>query len=143
MLTNRLKPIMLSLIPSNQSAFISEQLITNNIMIAHELFHSIRHNTRERTKKMVVKLDISKVYDRVEWNYLETAIKAFGFNEQCRKSVMSCVSTVNYSILVNGKPSGSFKQSRGLRQGDDPPSPQLFLICAKRLHALINSVETT
>ena len=52
---------------------------------------------------------------------------------------MRCVSTVSYSIKINGKPRGSIIPSLGIRQGD-PLSPYLFLLCAEGLSALIRKV---
>ena len=51
---------------------------------------------------------------------------------------MECITTVSYSILVNGEPKGVIVPSRGLRQGD-PLSPYLFLFCAKGLNALLRN----
>jgi hypothetical protein len=51
--------------------------------------------------------------------------------------VMSCVSTVSYSILVNGSPSEHFTPTRGLRQGD-PLSLYLFLLVAEGLSSLLS-----
>ena len=50
---------------------------------------------------------------------------------------MSYVSTTTISILINGGKSGSFKPTRGIRQGD-PLSPYLFILCMKYLGFLIN-----
>ena len=41
-LANRLKPLLPKLISKKQSAFMSEQLITDNILIAHETLHYLR-----------------------------------------------------------------------------------------------------
>lgn len=87
-------------------------------MAAHELFRSLNKTRRSKVKKMGVKLDMSKFYDRVEWPYPETVMKAFGFTDQWVKLIMSCLSTVNYSVLVNDKLDKLIFASRGQRRGD-------------------------
>ena len=90
---------------------------------------------------MTLKLDMSKVYDRVEWGYLEFVMRKMGFCEQWIGLIMVCVKTVTYSILVNGELKGLINPSRGLRQGD-PLSPFLFLLCTKGLHGLIKNAAS-
>ena len=55
--------------------------------------------------------------------------------------MMRCVSTVTYSVRINGRSQGCVSPTRGLHQGD-PLSLYLFLLCAKGLSALLKqSVE--
>ena len=51
-----------------------------------------------------------------------------------------CVSTVSYSVLINGEPKGRIVPTREFRQGD-PISPYLFLLCAEGLSAMLRKVE--
>ena len=63
-------------------------------------------------------------------------MQALGFHSRWIQLIMKCITTVSYSILVNGNIIESFVPERGLRQRD-PFSPYLFLICTEGLSALI------
>lgn len=63
-----------------------------------------------------------------------------GFDPQWVKLMMECISSVQYSVLLNGQPRGHIISQRGLRQGD-PLSPNLFIICTKALIANIKKAE--
>lgn len=63
-MAERLKPWLSYIISQNQSDFIPERLITDNVLIAYELLHSI--HTRKRVDEfMALKLDITKAFDKI------------------------------------------------------------------------------
>lgn len=55
-----------------------------------------------------------------------------GLGDRLVSLIMSCITSVSYSMLLNGWPVGHIKPERGLRRGD-PLSLYLFLMCAMRL----------
>ena len=60
-----------------------------------------------------------------------------GFHEKLINLIMHCITTVSYSVLINGVAYGSIIPTRGLRQGD-LISPYIFLMCAEGFSFLIN-----
>lgn len=57
---------------------------------------------RGRKGLMILKLDLEKAYDRVEWEFLQSVLKAFKFPEVFIKMVMECISSSRVSVLLNG-----------------------------------------
>ena len=78
-----------------------------------------------------------KAYNRVKWECLKQIMKTLGFHEKWIDTMMRCVSSVKYTVKINGQPYGLIQPTQGLRQGD-LLSPYLFLICSKGLSALLN-----
>ena len=91
---------------------------------------------------MLCKLDIEKAYNHVNWEFLLFLLQQCGFSEKWGKWTRCCISTVKFSILINGCPSDFFGSSRGLWQGD-PLSPFLFDIVMEALSHMLVAATTT
>lgn len=61
-----LKYFLPDIVSENQSAFVPGRLITNNALIAMEIFPSMKHRNRSRRGIISMKFDMIKAYDRVE-----------------------------------------------------------------------------
>ncbi|KAA3484158.1 reverse transcriptase [Gossypium australe] len=131
-IANRLKDYIGSCIDNAQSAFVPRRLISDNVLIAYEILHTLHQKRSGKKGFMAVKLDMSKAYDRVEWGFFKKVMSQMGFTEKWVSLVIKCISTVSYSVNINGNRGRIFHPSRG-----DPLSPYLFLICSEGLSSLI------
>ncbi|GAA0168847.1 hypothetical protein LIER_23471 [Lithospermum erythrorhizon] len=136
-LAMRLQKFLPQLISESQSAFVPNRLITENILLAYEAHHLIKHRKRGNQGLMSIKLDMLKAYDRIGWNFLRAMIFQLGFSDKWVNQIMLYVESVTYSLLVNGDQVAYIKPRRGLRQGD-PLSPYLFIMCTEGLISLLN-----
>ena len=131
LLTSRIGVFLDRLISHYQGAFVQGRWIAENSIIAEELMHKIRQH-KGKNGLTFIKIDLSKAYDRLEWPFLELVLHEWGFSDQVRRLIMSCVSTVRYNLLLNGSLCKDFTPTRGVRQGD-LLSPYLFILCAEIL----------
>ncbi|GAU38527.1 hypothetical protein TSUD_148090 [Trifolium subterraneum] len=136
-LANRLKCCLDKCVSQEQSAFVEGKSILDNALIATEVIHALKRKTLGRRGELALKIDISKVYDKVDWGFLRGVMTKMEFTDVWIRWVMMCVSSVNYSVFINYDRVGPISPGRGLRQGD-PLSPYLFILVTECLTTLIH-----
>lgn len=70
---------MNSIISEEQTGFVQRHSILDGVIVAQEAMHTLQNTKRAG---MLLKLDISKAYDNVDWRFLCKILQAFGFNVQ-------------------------------------------------------------
>ncbi|KAL6141181.1 hypothetical protein ACLB2K_059471 [Fragaria x ananassa] len=141
-LANRLKRILDKVISPLQSAFVPGRLISDNTLVATEVAHFLHKNRTGKDDHFSLKLDISKAYDRLEWEFVRCILLKLGFATQWVELIMTTLTTVSYSFLVNGEVCGLVRPKQGIQHGD-PLSPYLFILCAEGLSSLIQHLATS
>lgn len=63
----------------------------------------------------MLKLNMAKVYDHMDWEFIYSILEAFGFDHLWIDRIRLCISECQFSMLLNGRPCGFFQSSRGLR----------------------------
>lgn len=79
-LISRIKKVIGGLIGDSQSAFIEGRSITDNIIFTHELFKG--YNRKGISPRCVLKVDMRKAYDTLDWFFLERMLIELGFPQK-------------------------------------------------------------
>jgi hypothetical protein len=132
-ISNRIKPFLGRGLSAEQLGFLKGRRIQDAIGAAHECIHSIK---QKNLKALILKLDLKKAFDCIDWDFLRLALHSVGFGENFILWIMACVSSARFAVLVNGEATSFFKSGRGLRQGC-PLSPYLFILIMESLSLLL------
>lgn len=139
-LINRLKCCLNLIIFDKHSAFIEGMMLTDNALIAFKINHYMERRTQGNRGWAGLKNDISKAYDRLEWDFIQNMMVKFGFHELWISRIMKFIQSVTYSFSHKGVEFGHVVPERGLRQGD-PISSYIYILCAEGPSAMIRRSE--
>jgi hypothetical protein len=87
-IANRIKSILHDIISPNQSAFIPGRLISDNTLLASEIFHYLTQTNRKEGY-VGIKTDMAKAYDRLEWGFLHATLTAMKFPQKLINTIMN------------------------------------------------------
>lgn len=138
LLANRLSKVMSELLYCNLSAFTKGRNITDNILLVKE--HLRGFGQKGTTRRVCIKLDITKAFDSASWKAIRLTLASLMFTPCFVNMILKCISTTSFSLLVEGEATDRFTSGRGLWQGD-PLSPLIFNLLMENLSQGFHSVQ--
>lgn len=135
-IAQKLRGLMSNLVGRQQSSFVPNSQSGDNIIVAQEVFHSMRKKTGS-TGWMAIKVDLEKTYDRLKWEFIIETLEDIGLPVILIDLIWLCISTLSMHMLWNGEALDEFSPMRGIRQGD-PLSPYLFVLCIEKLFQMVS-----
>lgn len=78
-LVNRFQEVLRFCIDEAQSTFMLGYLISDNIVVAYEIFCSMKNRRLGKEGSFALKLDLSKAYDCVEWQFIKVMLLKMDF----------------------------------------------------------------
>ena len=103
-LANRLKKLFPNIISDNQSAFIKERLLMDNVLLASEMVKD--YHRESVSPRCVMKIDISKAFDSVQWEFVLKGLEVMGFPGRFIHWIILCITSLSFSVQVNGELAG-------------------------------------
>jgi hypothetical protein len=137
-IANKVKPVFSRMLSGEQLGFLKGRKILDAIGTAQECLHSIK---QKKQKALILKLDLKRAYDCVNWDFLRLILIKTGFSLLSTNWIMSCVVSASFVVLINGETSSFFQSERGLRQGC-PLSPLLFILVMESISLLLRKNQS-
>lgn len=114
-IANRFKGVIGKCIVVAHIAFVPERLISDNVLLAYEILNTLKQKRMGKKGFMAVKLDMSKAYDRIQWDFIKQVMVRMGFAIRWIEIIMKYITTVSCSVVMNSQLGAKFQPCRGLR----------------------------
>ncbi|XP_060210422.1 uncharacterized protein LOC132637332 [Lycium barbarum] len=132
--------IVLSLVPKSDDA---DTVGDYRLIACYNTIYKVHlvrlYNRKQTSSSCLIKIDLKKAYDTVEWGFVEEMLYALEFSHKCIRWIMNYLTFVQYTIAINGGLYGNIQGKRGLIQGD-PIFPLIFVICMEYFTRTMNIV---
>ena len=136
-IANRIKTVLPVVINEDQTGFVADRFIGENIRLIYDLLNYTENNN---IPGMLLLIDFEKAFDMLSHDFIRQTLKFFNFGIDIRKWFDIFYNDISSSVIVNGHISKPFKISSGCRQGD-PMSPYIFVLCVEILASMIRCNE--
>lgn len=120
----RLAKLFPDIIDEEQAGFVHDRHISTHIALAQEQIWDL--SRKVYGANVMLKLDMAKAYDRLEWRFLLKAMEVFGFSPQSRDLVYRNICNIGYQFRINGEITGFFRPLGGTTRG----SPLTTSLCS-------------
>ena len=134
-IAKRLCNVLPSIINSNQTGFLKNRYIGENILNITNLMDYLDDNNEAA---ILLSADFEKAFDCLEWDFIEYCLNQFNFGQSLKKWIKVFYTGIITRISNNGWVTEMFYPTRGSRQGC-PLSPYICIICAEFLACLIRN----
>ena len=126
--------IITKILASTFSDFIPKIIQIKNVQlkVTSLIRDLIEYVNRNNLPGLIVSLDQTKGYDRVEWDFFFKVLEQFNFGPNMIKMIKTCYNNIQSAVKVNGFVSSFFDLSRGIRQGC-PISTVLYVLVSETL----------
>ncbi len=132
-LTNRIKPVLSSMVSECQSCGVPGRFSGLNVRTLQDIVNICNNNN---IGGALISLDQEKAFDRVDWPFMLRVLERMNFGPSFRAWVKLLYTNIFSRVLVNGYTSSAFSITRGVRQGC-PLSPLLYILVAETLACAI------
>ena len=114
-IANRIKTVLPFLINEDQTGFIKGRFIGEN---TRKLYDLLNYTEEKKIPGLLLLIDYEKAFESVDWTFINKTLRFLNFGNEIVQWINLFYKNINSCVIVNGKISEWFNNTRGCRQGD-------------------------